>query len=43
MYAQATNDAMDSFVGDMKCHFYLHIERVVKKEVSLQLQTKPTE
>ena len=20
MYAQATNDAMDSFMGDMKCH-----------------------
>ena len=40
MYAEATNDAMDSFVGDMKCQFYLHIERMVKKEVSLQLQTK---
>ena len=33
MYAEATNDAMDSFVGDMKCQFYLHIERMVKKEV----------
>ena len=43
MYAEATNDAMDSFVGDMKCQFYLHIERMVKKEVSLQLQAKMIE
>ena len=27
MYAEATNDAMDSFVGDMKCQLYVHIER----------------
>ena len=40
MYAQATNDAMDSFVGDMKCQLYVHIERMLEKEVSLQLQAK---
>ena len=40
MYAQATNDAMDSFMGDMKCQLCVHIERMVKKEVSLQLQAK---
>ena len=43
MYAEATNDAMDSFVGEMKCQFYEHIEKMVKKEVSLQLQTKMIE
>ena len=34
---------MDSFVGEMKCQFYEHIEKMVKKEVSLQLQTKMIE
>ena len=43
MYAEATNDAMDSFVGEMKCQFYEHIEKMVKKEGSLQLQTKMIE
>ena len=43
MYAQATNDAMDSFVGDMKCQLYVHIESMLEKEVSLQLQAKMSE
>ena len=40
MYAQATNDAMDSFMGDIKCQLCVHIERMVEKEVSLQLHAK---
>ena len=40
MCAQATNDAMDSIMGDMKCQLCVHIERMVEKEVSLQLHAK---
>ena len=36
----ATNDAMDSFIGEMKCQLNTHIKRVVEKEVALQLQAK---
>ena len=31
---------MDSFMGDMKCQLCVHIERMVEKEVSLQLHAK---
>ena len=34
------SDAMDSFMGDMKCQLFVHIERIVEKEVSLQLHAK---
>ena len=34
------SDAMDSFMGDMKCQPCVHIERMVEKEVSLQLHAK---
>ena len=34
------SDAMDSFMGDMKCQLCVHIERIVEKEVSLQLHAK---
>ena len=40
MYAQATTDAMDSLMGDMKYQLCVHIERMVEKEVSLQLHVK---
>ena len=40
MYAQATTDAMDSLMGDMKYQLCVHIARMVEKEVSLQLHAK---
>ena len=40
MYAQATTDAMDSLMGDMKYQLCVHIARLVEKEVSLQLYVK---
>ena len=40
MYAQATTDAMDSLMGDMKYQLCVHIARLVEKEVSLQLHVK---
>ena len=40
MYAQATTDAMDSLMGDMKYQLCVHIARMVEKEVSLQLHVK---
>ena len=43
IYAQATNDAMDSIGGDMKCQLYVHNERMLRKEVSLHLQAKMSE
>ena len=43
MFAVATNDAMDSFIGEMKCQLNTHIKRVVEKEVALQLQAKMQE
>ena len=36
MYAQGTNAAMDDFMGEMKCQLYVHIQKMVEKEVSLQ-------
>ena len=38
MYAQATTDAMDSLMGDMKYQLCVHIERMVEKEVSQRFQ-----
>ena len=33
------NAAMDDFMGEIKCQLYVHIQKMVEKEVSLQLQT----